>query len=954
MLRVLLDLQVLQSTSRDRRSGTCARDLADALLKRPEVAWHVLFSDAMPDTLLPALRWARERIGSERIHVAHGLAATRGDDPLNAVRSRAAEILYAGFTASLAPDLVHVADPFCGWTDDAVTAAPPSHARTAFATTVLDPSALEDLGRETGSWHRRRLRDLTRSDTLLVTSEDARVAVCTRLGLADTAVLDIGAQDPMRAAPAPSPAVIEALRRRYGIARRLVLHVGPLPGDEGVAGLLSAFAALPAPARDSHQIMLATGIPAGQRAHIIALARSLGLAPDAVLIPECVPAADGADLRALAIATLSSVQAMDRERPALTIDAVAPAATAQHLSRILADPEGQARGAAEQAAWDARAERVCAAFAAAHARRNAGARPDRKPALDLSGLAPGRYRLPLAPYFGAGGITCPVPLCGGNEPSTAPPADGPVLEIDLKAGARARGKPPASTGGDTIVRDGATACAGTEATPLAPPVATLSCDLGDPREPWTLTWHSFPRTRTRAELPATVASPGEALSQVLELHPLAQACGTVARLRRLPERESDPSLAPTTLARAVMENHAPATPRPRLLVDVTELALSDARSGIQRVVRNILGALLAEPDGFEVLAIRRQEATYRFARAFTARFLQTPVHGPDAPVDFRPSDTVLGLDLDTRVPARAFAELQRQHRRGVRFVHVLYDTLPVRRPDWFWEELSTDYIRWLRGLAELSDGIACISRATADELARIFAEQGLPVDRRAAIGAFHLGADLDTPPRVGESDNLLPTVPETSSEGHDPEHSLFPPHVPVFLTVGTLEPRKGHTQFLDAAEILWAQDRPLIVAIVGKRGWLVDALVRRIETHPELGRRLRWFEAIDDSLLQRIYRQATVVLLPSEGEGFGLPLVEAARVGLPILARDLPVFREVGGEHASYFNGSDGPALARAIEDWLDAQAAGLAPGSAGIRPLTWAESARQLLTFLRTVPHQP
>ena len=190
-------------------------------------------------------------------------------------------------------------------------------------------------------------------------------------------------------------------------------------------------------------------------------------------------------------------------------------------------------------------------------------------------------------------------------------------------------------------------------------------------------------------------------------------------------------------------------------------------------------------------------------------------------------------------------------------------------------------------------------------------------------------------------------------EARDP-NLLFEPGVPVFVTVGTLEPRKGHAQLLDAADLLWAAGSPVVIAIVGKRGWLSDALIHRIETHPELGRRLRWFEAAGDAVLHQIYRSATAVILPSEGEGFGLPLVEAAHVGLPILARNLPVFREIGGPHATYFSGFDGASLARAIEDWLAAHADGRTPDSSGIVPLTWADSARQLMAFLHTVPHQP
>ncbi|WP_334189271.1 glycosyltransferase, partial [Noviherbaspirillum sp.] len=134
------------------------------------------------------------------------------------------------------------------------------------------------------------------------------------------------------------------------------------------------------------------------------------------------------------------------------------------------------------------------------------------------------------------------------------------------------------------------------------------------------------------------------------------------------------------------------------------------------------------------------------------------------------------------------------------------------------------------------------------------------------------------------------------------------------------------------------------LVIVGRPAWLMEEFVSRLRSHPELGKRLFWFESADDRVLQELYASSTALLLASEGEGFGLPLVEAAQHRLPIITRDLPVFREVAGEHAFYFNGASGKALADAIWNWLALYAEGRAPASDGIRWIGWDESTRQLL----------
>jgi glycosyltransferase involved in cell wall biosynthesis len=125
---------------------------------------------------------------------------------------------------------------------------------------------------------------------------------------------------------------------------------------------------------------------------------------------------------------------------------------------------------------------------------------------------------------------------------------------------------------------------------------------------------------------------------------------------------------------------------------------------------------------------------------------------------------------------------------------------------------------------------------------------------------------------------------------------------------------------------------------------MVDELAARLASHEEKGKRLFWLAGISDEMLLKLYASASALLAPSEGEGFGLPLIEAAQHGVPIIARGLPVFREVAGEHAYYFEGLAPADLARAITDWLALWREEQAPTSTGMPWLTWEQSARQLV----------
>ena len=64
----------------------------------------------------------------------------------------------------------------------------------------------------------------------------------------------------------------------------------------------------------------------------------------------------------------------------------------------------------------------------------------------------------------------------------------------------------------------------------------------------------------------------------------------------------------------------------------------------------------------------------------------------------------------------------------------------------------------------------------------------------------------------------------------------------------------------------------------------------------------------------KVYEAASGVIMPSEAEGFGLAIIEGAHHGKPLILRDIPVSREIAGDHATYFSGLDPEPLADCIE----------------------------------------
>ncbi len=127
----------------------------------------------------------------------------------------------------------------------------------------------------------------------------------------------------------------------------------------------------------------------------------------------------------------------------------------------------------------------------------------------------------------------------------------------------------------------------------------------------------------------------------------------------------------------------------------------------------------------------------------------------------------------------------------------------------------------------------------------------------------------------------------------------------------------------------------------------IPQIVARLRSHRERGQRLFWVNGPSDEYLEKIHAASSCLIAASEGEGFGLPLIEAARHGLPIIARDIPVFREVAGEHALYFTGEKPDALAQAVKEWLTLYQKGKHPKSGAMPWMTWAQSVECLKATL-------
>lgn len=375
------------------------------------------------------------------------------------------------------------------------------------------------------------------------------------------------------------------------------------------------------------------------------------------------------------------------------------------------------------------------------------------------------------------------------------------------------------------------------------------------------------------------------------------------------------------------------SPDRQLLVDVSTIIQHDAGTGIQRVVRAIWLQLLAtDLPGVRLVPVF---ATVKRGYCEAAPdFLTTGMPERPVPIRVAAGDMFLGLDLAAHRLWRHRRQVAGWKRRGAVLHILVYDMLPLTHPHWFPESTGRNFRRWMKILLRHADQLICISATVAGEARRWLDAHG--GGRGAAIRIA----------RIGLSGDLSASAP---SRGITPAGRALLRRMEegsAVLMVGTIEPRKAHDRVIDAMDWLWAlrEDAPMLV-IAGRPGWRTESLQQRLLAHPLKDEKLFWLDDASDELLAEFYRRAALVCVPSYAEGYGLPVAEALDQGRKVLARDLPVFRELARPGLYFFPSDDPPQLAAALLDALPHPHPG-----APARRRGWEDTTIDLLTALELV----
>jgi glycosyltransferase involved in cell wall biosynthesis len=348
------------------------------------------------------------------------------------------------------------------------------------------------------------------------------------------------------------------------------------------------------------------------------------------------------------------------------------------------------------------------------------------------------------------------------------------------------------------------------------------------------------------------------------------------------------------------------------------------RTGVGEYVHEMASALARRMHGGDSLALFSSSWKDRLPSAGIAGARAIDAHVPVKVLNFAwhrlnwpPVERFAGA-VDV---AHSFHPLCMPSRRAAQFV-TIHDLDFLDHPERTRAEIRRDYGSLAAAHAQRADAVIAVSRFTARDVER---RLGVPSQRIFIVPS---GAPPWTPRR------------DQPSRG------------PI-LFVGTLEPRKNVGTLLDAYRLLLDRvpDAPPLW-LAGGAGEQAAVWLRAIERPPLAGRVVH-LGYVSDDRRYGLYAQASMLVLPSHLEGFGLPALEAMTAGVPVIVSTAGALPEVTGEAARAIPPDDTQGFADAMTQYLNdpaAVASAVGKGLARSRTYTWDASARTLMNVYRSV----
>lgn len=225
---------------------------------------------------------------------------------------------------------------------------------------------------------------------------------------------------------------------------------------------------------------------------------------------------------------------------------------------------------------------------------------------------------------------------------------------------------------------------------------------------------------------------------------------------------------------------------------------------------------------------------------------------------------------------------------------LCHDLIPLNYPQYFFKGNSNLFANYMSDCTKVIDQYYCNSTFTKNELLDFYKQQKI---QQPNMQVINLGCDLYKKDFI---QNSLSNISFLINESY-------------VLFVSTIEVRKNHKLIYEMYLKLLEEgvkDLPKVY-FVGRRGWLVESLLDKLDNDPRIKDKILILNNISDFELVQLYKNCKFTLFPSFIEGYGLPIAESLSFGKYCISSNRGSMPEVGGDYIDYADPSD-------LDEWLE------------------------------------
>ncbi len=382
-------------------------------------------------------------------------------------------------------------------------------------------------------------------------------------------------------------------------------------------------------------------------------------------------------------------------------------------------------------------------------------------------------------------------------------------------------------------------------------------------------------------------------------------------------------------------NGAVSYPLRRLIVDISSLLRSWNLTGVGRVELELARQFvaMAETTG-DAVVLTGFNGRFFQEYAMADMEMMAPTYGlksTGAPVNFGPGDQFLLIEMHFAEMEKFFTAIYQARRAGAVITYMIHDLIPISNTLMVDESFTRGFFIGWSQILRFADRLVTVSRKVSRDVACYVAETsmaGLVPTRPLPVAYFALGCDVLQRSRKADVSLAHPVDRNT------------------LVAAGTLMRHKRITELVTAMGTLWAEGCEMQLLLPGGDVGKGNARAY-LSSLPAFGSKLFLPGYVSDAEMAETMSRCGALVCASSDEGFGLPLVEAASLGCPIIARDIEIFRETSGGEAFFFENGDAGKIAEGLRNWFALSRRQQLKFVPGKTLVTWRQSAEMLKAIM-------